>query len=97
MYRRELRPLTPAELRSVGQSLYGPAWRAELARALAVGEDEIIRVEVGRLPAPPEWRGKLVLIAQDIAHRAMETASGLLCPESEADCVSLAPQSIRLA
>lgn len=78
-------PLTPEELRSVGQSLYGLAWRAELARALAASEQDVVRVEGGCMVAPMEWRGKLVFIAQEVAHRAMETASSLLCPHAIED------------
>jgi len=97
MYGGDFPPLTPAELQSVGQSLYGPAWRAELARALGVSESELVRVEAGRVAAPAEWRGKLILLVQDLAHRAMEMASRLLCPQSEPDCVQLTPQPRMMA
>lgn len=70
--------ITPQELVAAGQSLYGAAWRAELAAKFGVDESDIVMVETGAMPAPKEWRAVLVALAQDTALRAMETASNLM-------------------
>lgn len=70
--------LAPDELAAAGQALFGAGWRGELARALHVSEAEILRVESGRVAAPENWRPELVALAQDMALRALETASNLL-------------------
>lgn len=62
-----------------GQALFGAGWRTELARALGVTEGEVARAELGVSRSPPEWRAKLIALAQDSALRALETASNLLC------------------
>ncbi|MGE0741440.1 MAG: hypothetical protein AB7O98_08865 [Hyphomonadaceae bacterium] len=70
--------LTPQELIAAGQALYGGGWRSELACALGVSEQHMALVEAGKLTAPVEWRGKLVVLAQDVAMRALDTASSPL-------------------
>lgn len=54
------------------------AWRRELALVFNVSETDIARVEAGCAEAPPTWRAELVALAQDMALRALETASTLL-------------------
>jgi hypothetical protein len=74
--------LTAAELADAGQALFGVHWRGELARALGLADDSLIRaVESGRMEAPAEWRARLIAIAQDAALRAMDAASALLSYE----------------
>jgi len=75
--------LAPHDLAAAGQALFGAGWRAETARALGVSEREIARAELGLMTPPAEWRAKLIGLAQDQALRALETASNLLCPETE--------------
>lgn len=70
--------LAPDELAAAGHALFGAGWRRELARALRVSEAEIIRVERGRTAAPEAWRAELIALAQDMALRALKTASDLL-------------------
>jgi hypothetical protein len=76
--------LSPYELTSAGQALFGASWRRDVARVLGVSEGEITRAELGLLTAPADWREKLIGLAQDSALRALETASNLLCPETQA-------------
>lgn len=85
--------LTPDELASAGQALFGAGWRGELARAFGVSETDIARVEAGRTEAPPTWRAELVALAQDMALRALETASTLLwrVTETEDEAPGYAP------
>jgi hypothetical protein len=71
--------LTAEELALSGRVLFGVHWRAEMARALGLADESLIRaVEAGREPAPDEWRARLIAMAQDLALNAMETASRLL-------------------
>ena len=71
-------PITPRELAAAGQALYGAAWRCELSRILGVDENAIVMVESGTVLAPPEWRARLVVLAQDRALQAMEMAADLM-------------------
>jgi hypothetical protein len=82
--------LTPQELAAAGRSLFGESWRAELARAFDLSEADILAVESGAEAAPPQWRAKLVALAQDIAVRALETASSLMWRTSENETVETA-------
>lgn len=75
--------LTPQELGATGRALFGAGWRAELACTFSVAEEEIVRVESGRAPAPREWRAQLIALAQDVALRALEAANNLLWRESQ--------------
>ena len=71
--------LTAAELAEAGEGLFGADWRAAMAHAFGLRDDALIRaVESGRQEAPAEWRAHLIALAQDVALRAMETASALL-------------------
>lgn len=71
--------LTSEELARSGVALFGANWRAEMAGALGLSDDTLIRaVEKGRLAAPSDWRARLIAIAQDVALNAMETAGALL-------------------
>lgn len=71
--------LTGEELAQTGRALFGGNWRAEMARALDLADDALIRaVEAGRATAPAEWRARLIAVAQDVALRAMATAGALL-------------------
>lgn len=75
----ELPLLSPDELASAGQALFGAGWRSQLAQALGVTESEVTMAALGVSRPPPEWRAKLIALAQDNALRAMETAGNLLC------------------
>ena len=70
--------LMPQELAAAGQALFGDDWCASMARALGVTEAEVERVADGRIEAPDAWRPRLVALSQDMALRALETASTLL-------------------
>lgn len=70
--------LTPQELAAAGQALFGDDWYGAMARALGATEAEVERVADGRIEAPDAWRPRLVALAQDMALRALETASTLL-------------------
>lgn len=76
--------LTPEELATAGQTLFGPTWRGELARLFGVSEGEVTRAELGMQIPPHEWRAKLIGVAQDAALRALEIASNLLWVEGRA-------------
>lgn len=79
-----LPPLTSAELAEAGQALFGAHWRMELARAFGLEEDGLVRaVEDGKVAAPADWRARLVMLAQEAALRALDTASSLLACEKE--------------
>jgi len=80
--------LTPQELTIAGEALYGPGWRRELARAFGASEVYLHSVESGCSPAPTHWRAVLVGLAQDMALRALETASNLLSREESDVTVS---------
>lgn len=76
--------MTAQELAAAGRALYGSNWRAELAHALGYADEAlIVAVEAGKNPAPPEWRAKLIALAQDAALRAMDVASALIWREAE--------------
>lgn len=85
--------LTARELATTGQALFGPSWRAALAHAFAVTEADIAAVERG-LPAPREWRARLVMLAQEMAVKALDAASNLLSREPVGH---EAPQSAAMA
>ena len=70
--------LTPQELEAAGQALFGDDWRPAMARALGATWAEVERVAEGRVEAPDGWRSRLVALSQDMALRALETASTLL-------------------
>lgn len=77
--------LSPRELANAGYALFGANWRAELAQAFGL-EDEgrIHDVEAGRETAPPDWRARLIALAQDAALKAMDVASTLIWSETRA-------------
>lgn len=81
----DLQTLSPLELATTGLALYGAGWRTRLAAALEVSEDELALVERGLMAPPREWRAKLVMLAQDLALRAMEAANALLWCEEVAE------------
>jgi len=83
--------LTPSELVSTAETLYGQRWRSALAEAFEVSEAEIVMVESGRTIAPPQWRAKLIALAQELALRSLEAANNLIWRES-ADEQASAPQ-----
>lgn len=91
--------LTSRELTKTGQALFGPGWRAALAKAFAVTEAEIVAVESGRAAAPETWRAQLIALAQATALRAMETANDLLWRDAQDEIVQpiYAPQPPRFA
>jgi hypothetical protein len=80
--------VAPLELAAIGRILFGIGWRSELAQALGASETDVVMVESGRAPAPGDWRGKLVTLAQDHALKALEAANNLLAPRKDA---ALAP------
>jgi hypothetical protein len=41
MQKSEARTLLPAEIREIGESLFGPSWQAELAKAIGVPRQSI--------------------------------------------------------
>lgn len=77
-------PLEPEELVCAGRALYGAHWRTELAAALGLADDTMIRaVETGVIRGPGAWRARLIALAQEAALRAMDTANALLCREED--------------
>lgn len=82
--RAEYFPLTALELVTAGRALYGADWRAELALALELPDEKLLRaVEAGMIEAPASWRARLIGLAQDTALRAMQAASSLLWRDEE--------------
>lgn len=67
--------MTPETLMLVGESLYGPLWQSELARALGVAQETVNRARRGKRPIPEGW-------SADLLHLIAERRSGLL--EAEA-------------
>lgn len=82
--RAEYFPLSARELVATGRALYGADWRGELAAALELSDDKLIRaVEAGQVEAPASWRARMIALAQDAALRAMQAASTLLWRDEE--------------
>jgi hypothetical protein len=65
--------MTPATFRLVGQTLYGPSWRAVLADALGVSERTIRRWSNGEFPIPEHVAGELAALCEGRAGE-IETA-----------------------
>ena len=90
--RAEYFPLTARELAIAGRALYGADWRGELAAALDLSDEKLIRaVEAGMVEAPGSWRARLIALAQDAALRAMQAASSLLWREEDLAVDTAAP------
>lgn len=77
--------LTPLELAAAGQALFGVHWRGEMARRLGVTEAEIRLIEKGMVAVPPEWRARLIALAQDVSLRAMQIAAELMWDETRVE------------
>jgi hypothetical protein len=56
--------MTPTTLRLVGQTLYGPSWRAALAEALQVSPRTIRRWSTGEFPIPENVAGELAILCR---------------------------------
>jgi hypothetical protein len=54
--------MTPTTLRLVGQTLYGPSWRAALAEALQVSPRTIRRWSTGEFPIPDSVADELATL-----------------------------------
>jgi transcriptional regulator with XRE-family HTH domain len=78
----EVRPMTPLDLCIVGQTLYGPSWRAALADALGVSERTIRRWANGEFPIPEHVAGELAALCEgraieiETARRDILSAAG---------------------
>jgi hypothetical protein len=84
-------PLNGRELASAGRALFGVRWREELASVLGCSERFIADIEKGQAIAPSAWRAQVIGLAQDVAVRAMETASNLLMGEADAKIATPPP------
>ncbi|MBC7768882.1 MAG: hypothetical protein H7124_08840 [Phycisphaerales bacterium] len=54
-----------------------------MAAALGVDERDVAMAEIGTYAPPAEWRAKLIALAQETAHRALQTAGNLLWRDDE--------------
>jgi hypothetical protein len=78
----DLPKLTAVDVANAGRALYGADWRTQLALALDLPDASLVyAVEAGTIEVPDGWRMRLIAVAQDMALRAMSTASALLCGE----------------
>jgi hypothetical protein len=84
--------LTPQELATTGQALFGSGWRAALAHAFGVSQAEITAVESGKKAAPEHWRAQLIALAQSMALRALDAANNLIWREEAAETSQQPPR-----
>lgn len=56
--------MTPTELEHTGRTLYGDAWKTQLAHALGVTRHSIQIWASGRRPMPGHWDMKIALLCQ---------------------------------
>lgn len=57
--------MSPSQLRTAGEALYGPRWQRQLAIDLGVADRTVRRWLAGRFNIPPDLPGRIRALAQE--------------------------------